>query len=370
MGELRSLEDHLENCGFILQPCPNWCSHITEDESEIVVLYSKDIQKHLEEECPRRSYSCPYCEEVGEYEHITTDHYHECPKVEIECSNVPDCDKRFLRESKSDHISVCPFEKVPCRYKAVGCEEWLLRKELKQHENNNDAHLHLSMKMIVSLNTEIVHLKTELQEALEFNDVLVTFLETKNDQLEKQCSDLESANQDLQYQMSQLSTSKSQARLTFKIPHFSEYKRSDKTFHGPTFLTHPHGYKMIICIDANGYSQYKGTHISVWMYLMRGDYDDDLQFPLSGTFTFELLNQLRDSNHHKRSCVRVGTESYNRVLDQEMAENGFGVAGFISHSELGFNAFENCQYLKDDCLVFRIYTEMTSYKPWLQCTTT
>ena len=101
---------------------------------------------------------------------------------------------------------------------------------------------------------------------------------------------------------------------------------------------------------------------------MEGKYDDDLEFPFKGTITFELLNQLKDENHYKKSYTFRGTENASkRVTGQERSGSGFGV-GFIPHIGLGFNAAKSCQYLKDDCLVFCIYAEVPSYKPWLQCT--
>ena len=54
---------------------------------------------------------------------------------------------------------------------------------------------------------------------------------------------------------------------------------------------------MCIRVDANGWSSGNGTHISVFAYLMKGDNDDSLTWPFTGSITFELLNQLEDNNH-------------------------------------------------------------------------
>ena len=44
--ELRSLENHLTNCGFTLLPCPNECKK----DNETVKLLRKDIEGHKKEE--------------------------------------------------------------------------------------------------------------------------------------------------------------------------------------------------------------------------------------------------------------------------------------------------------------------------------
>ena len=126
---------------------------------------------------------------------------------------------------------------------------------------------------------------------------------------------------------------------------------------------------MSITVDANGYDVAKGTCVSMWAYLMKGKYDDQLEFPFRGTVKIELLNQLEDNNHHKGSYTYEGVEDGNmRVTVGDMTKSANGVPEFIRHTDLEHNAAKNCCYLKDDCLVFRIYVEIPSYKPWLQCT--
>ncbi len=155
------------------------------------------------------------------------------------------------------------------------------------------------------------------------------------------------------------------------MPSFKEKKENNIEFFSNPFYTHPKGYKMVINIDANGYDEYEGTDVSVWAYLMRGECDDQLEFPFKGTIKFELLNQLEDKNHHCRSYTYDGTEDCSkRVIDGESSDTAQGVQDFIPHGDLGHNATRNCQYLQDDRLVFRISVDVLSYKPWLQCTNT
>ena len=44
---------------------------------------------------------------------------------------------------------------------------------------------------------------------------------------------------------------------------------------------------------------------------MKGEYDDQLEFPFQGTIKIELLNQLQNRNHHQQGS-RLGAE---RVTD-------------------------------------------------------
>ena len=111
----------------------------------------------------------------------------------------------------------------------------------------------------------------------------------------------------------------------------------------------------------------EGTHVSVYASLMKGDNDDSLSWPFTGTVTFELLNQLEDKNHQKwTTTFPADNESSQRVVDGERGE-GYGCPEFISHTDLAHKPRKNTQYLKDDTLIFRVSAEAPDYKPWLEC---
>ncbi len=327
------MDKHLNTCDYVMCYCSNDCrpNGLKYFGNKGTQVYRKDLQRHLDHECPHRQYSCPHCQETGEYEDITGEHTEICPKMIIECSNAPHCKTTFPRETKHTHLSTCQYQEVACKYSELGCKTIPFRKDLHGHENDDKAHLRIAMTTVLTLKKQSTLLNTQLQ-----------------------CSSMKD----------QLG-----ATSIFKMPSFKEKKGNNIDFYSNPFYTHPRGYKMVINIDANGYDMHKGTHVSVWVYLMRGEYDDQLEFPFKGTIKFELLNQLEDKNHHCKSYTHDG----KRVIDQERSNEGFSVPAFIPHgdlgfNDLGFNATKNCQYLKDDCLVFRISVDVPSYKPWLLCT--
>ena len=111
-----------------------------------------------------------------------------------------------------------------------------------------------------------------------------------------------------------------------------------------------------MCLEVypNGNCDYEHSYVSVFAYLMKGDNDDSLTWPFTGTVTFELLNQLEDENHHKKTARFRGCELIgDRVMNDGIGLGG-GITKFISHTDLEYQHDKNCQYLKDDTLVFRI----------------
>ena len=116
-----------------------------------------------------------------------------------------------------------------------------------------------------------------------------------------------------------------------------EEKKIKIQWYSDPFYTHNKGYKMCLRIDAAGVGEGKGTHLSVFLYLMKGPHDDELTWPLRGKFEIKLLNQISDSEHHS------GTVAYNdyttggsdkRVMEGERVTLGWGIHKLISNEDL------------------------------------
>ena len=74
-------------------------------------------------------------------------------------------------------------------------------------------------------------------------------------------------------------------------------EKNEQWFSDPVY-SHFGGYKMCLCVYANGRNNTNGTHVSVFICLMQGDNDDNPKWPFKGTIKVSLLNQLEDGQHH------------------------------------------------------------------------
>ena len=92
-------------------------------------------------------------------------------------------------------------------------------------------------------------------------------------------------------------------KLIFKLPHYASKKERNEEFFSAPFYSHPGGYRMYININANGWGDGKGTHVSVFTKILAGYYDNHLHWPIVGTVTYELLNQLEDNTHHSKISI-------------------------------------------------------------------
>ena len=82
--------------------------------------------------------------------------------------------------------------------------------------------------------------------------------------------------------------------IKLTVNEFARRKASNEQWYSSSFYTHLRGYKMCLRVDANGCGDGKGTHVSVYAYLIRGEYDDLLKWPFQGSIVVQLCNQLED----------------------------------------------------------------------------
>ena len=143
-----------------------------------------------------------------------------------------------------------------------------------------------------------------------------------------------------------------------KMTGIQEKKIDGKKWYSDPVYSHFGGYKMCLCVYANGIAEGKGTHVSVGAFLMQGDNDENLKWPFKGSIKVSLLNQLEDGQHHIKELWSPGSnipERYSRrVTAGEIAVAGWGQHEFISQQDLSYKGDKNCQYLKDDTLFFRV----------------
>ena len=303
VGTVGMLEEHVAMCKFALLPCPKECR----DDSKQFMW--KDLDKHLEEDCPKRDYSCGHCGEKGTYASIQV-HDKTCEKKEVICLK-DGCGEKIQHRLITAHIlTTCKQAIIPCKYIHAGCEVRLKRKDMAAHELDYEAHFKAALDTINLLRQE--------------------------------------------------SHSEEPIKVKFKLTDYQKKKQLNEYVQSPSYYTPRNGYHMAIEVYANGSGGGKGTHVSVFAAFLKGKYDAQLKWPFIGKVTFTLLNQLEDNNHN-RYTMKL-TAEHNVQAGRPVWGNG----RFIRPSALDYDAAKNTQYLKDDTLYFRMSVEPADHKPWLQ----
>ena len=337
----------------------------------------KDLKEHEEEICTKRPYNCEYCEDYKSiFEDVTTNHWPECHSRPVPCPNK--CGASPKLELLDDHVKECPLQVIDCPFEYAGCRERLLRKDMPDHITQSLA-LHMSLQA-TSHQRELKKLTSRISE-LEAT-VKLRELEVKNllqGVVNQQCKtqvgeEIKQAQQqglinyptEMEKQENRSDTEKEILKhlksivhnflaelvpFSFSMPDFEQKKRMNSSWYSASFYTHPRGYKMCLRVEANGWGDGKNSHVSVFLYMMRGEYDESLKWPFRGYITLQLLNQLAGGVHHTLVVDVTDKSDDNfckRVVLGERSSGGWGFHEFISHSCL------EPSYLKDDCLKFCI----------------
>jgi len=382
-GELGELDRHLNlypelgkqlnGCEFAAVACTHCCEH----------FQRRCVHAHENESCPRRPFICEYCEDYGaEYEDVVKNHWPVCEYYPVPCPNK--CGVSLERQNMKTHVNtVCPLTVVNCDFYYAGCEVKLVRKDMPNHlVDSLAAHVSLLVQsqtlpgrggqdnlfphLTILALQQLTQLTIQQKVILEESQCKIQKLEKEKQAIKCEVEVLKQQQGEDRASLATLQQYIGVLPVKFILKGFEERKSSNESWHSPPFYTHPQGYKMYLEVNANGCDSGKGTHISVFAYLMRGEFDDYLQWPFQGSVVIQLCNQLEDKQHcgHTISFSKTTDRKVvGRVTNLGRADLGLGVPTLIAHDRLNFNLANNCQYLKDDCLHFRIITVESLSKP-------
>ncbi|OBS69096.1 hypothetical protein A6R68_02378 [Neotoma lepida] len=149
-------------------------------------------------------------------------------------------------------------------------------------------------------------------------------------------------------------------KLIWKVTDYKVKKREAMEGHivsvfSQPFYTSRCGYRLCARAYLNGDGSGKGTHLSLYFVVMRGEFDSLLQWPFRQRVTLMLLDQSGKKNHIVETFKADPNSSSFRRPDGEM-NIASGCPRFVSHSTL-----ENSKntYIKDDTLFLKVAVDLT-----------
>ena len=132
--------------------------------------------------------------------------------------------------------------------------------------------------------------------------------------------------------------------------------RSGKTvsLYSPPFYSSPHGYRLCLRAYLYGDGTGKGTHISVFLVIMRSEYDDILLWPFKHRVVISLINldyplKLDAAITHK-FLPNPQSSSFEKPKDAFNLASGFPQFASIS-------VLTDSRFVKNDTMYFRVKLE-------------
>ncbi|XP_013931158.1 PREDICTED: TNF receptor-associated factor 1-like [Thamnophis sirtalis] len=127
------------------------------------------------------------------------------------------------------------------------------------------------------------------------------------------------------------------------------------SFQSPAFYTSRYGYKLCMRIYLNGEGRGRGTHISLFIVLLKGDYDSLLPWPFTHKITFILLSQDHGDNLTTHLQPDPTSASFQRPETDLNEPSGF--ARFVPLAKLQSPKYT---YLKEGTLFLKCIVETSS----------
>lgn len=145
----------------------------------------------------------------------------------------------------------------------------------------------------------------------------------------------------------------------FTVTRFSDRKRLSSVYYSlPFYSQSERGYKLCLSVYSDGDGPGKGSHISIYVHLMKGKDDDNVSWPFESKVTIEILNWRSDDEHIKEEICfdkDTGEKCGQRVLEESSTATatGWGKAQFSPYEDVICES-EHKLYLQDDCLRIRV----------------
>ena len=349
--ELKNLDSHLNPSSSSSPPFVG-CNYVQLQCSTCKKMYPRsELELHESKHCLKRRHTCEYCSDYeGTFEDVAKNHWPECLYRSVPCSNK--CGVFPLRKDLEHHIEA----ECNCRSEEVDVQNIKLSLATGSISEKD-----LRKIIDVSVEAQVRNvLSGVLRRTAQENDRKLDELRTeviclKDAQAEFQTSlkqelqVLKSMEEENRQSLVSLRNHLLIVPVTFKIDSY-EKRKSQETLGwiSPPFYTHPCGYRMRLVVDIRGDKRARGTHTSVFLHLIIGEFDDLLKWPIRGCITIELLNQNGGESHVHTIRYHSGTPDASAEMVADRSKS-WGKSQFIDHVLL-----ENGGFVLEDFLKFRI----------------
>ena len=181
----KEVELHVnDECPNTLLNCENECG---------LKLKRSEMQNHYKNECQNRKIHCIQCSVIILYKDIDT-HNGTCPEFPLLCPN--ECLKDLIRKEIESHIeNDCPNTMIECPYKKMGCETVMKRCEIEEHEQRSESK-HLK-NVVIYFSNETEQMKSNFKsQERHFKSQEQTYkleikgLKSENDKLKSKMKEL------------------------------------------------------------------------------------------------------------------------------------------------------------------------------------
>ncbi|NXF70824.1 TRAF2 factor, partial [Sclerurus mexicanus] len=377
-GIMKDFEEHQSLCEYALIPCHTGCGHM---------VMRKRLADHLENGCANNVMVCQQCQRS-------------LPSTEGQGNKTITSNWYLIISSPfcQQSLSTCSANKDGCRFSEVGCSFRGSKEKLKEHEksavgahmllllqhmrqlkgtlcsaakaahgvtpqaelNKLENKLHVFENIVAVLNKEVESSNMEImafRRQSELDQNIIRGLELKIAELHRCLTQKDAGLSSLHKSLLFSEQASYDGIFLWKITDVGRKLQDSVTgrtvgLYSPAFYTAKYGYKVCLRVYLNGDGTGKGTHLSLFFVVMKGDYDALLPWPFRHKVTFMLLDQ--NNREHVIDAFRpdLTSASFQRpVHDMNVAS---GCPMFLPLAKLQSPRYA---YVKEDTLFLKCIIE-------------
>ncbi|XP_034866377.1 TNF receptor-associated factor 5 isoform X1 [Mirounga leonina] len=374
------LQNHEENlCPEYPVSCPNRC---------LQIIPRTEVDEHLavcpeaEQDCPFKHYGCTVKDKRGnlqEHEHSALrDHMLLVLEKNFQLEEqISDLYKSLeQKESKIQQLAetVTKFEKEFKQFAQLFGKNgsFLSNIQVLATHIDKSAWLEAQVRQLLQMANQQQN-KFDLRPLVETIDTVkqkITLLESNDQRLVVLEGETNKHDAHINIHKAQLNKNEERfkllegacynGKLIWKVTDYKLKKREAQDGHTVSIFSQPFytsrcGYRLCARAYLNGDGSGKGTHLSLYFVVMRGEFDSLLQWPFRQRVTLMLLDQSGKKNHIMETFKADPSSSSFKRPDGEM-NIASGCPRFVAHSTL-----ENAKntYIKDDTVFLKVAVDLT-----------
>ena len=267
-----------------------------------------------------------------------------------------DCETELIHSHRNKHSRVAAAtrgqQKLERRLQAqekmlkqVLEQQQVFAQKLQMHQENQEIIFTMKNGLNEQTNHDRLQTEQELSDKIEAFERMLLRQRERTKTLEQQ---IQQGINKIRFEQGSPPYTLTFSPITRPHVHFSPSSETDECFHCPPVFIRHQGYhlKLTLLLEDEDRSL-----VGLNIYAVSGASDEwtELKFPARFCITLELLNQHRDQDHIMKEIEceltkeRIGSTS----------TVGFNKA-IVPYASLKWNAAKQTQYLKNNCLVFRV----------------
>ncbi|KAK1886452.1 TNF receptor-associated factor 5 [Dissostichus eleginoides] len=404
----RELQDHLSlTCAHRLE----LCTHCQQPQRLSL------LQDHVQSSCPQVEVDCPYSCSLKVPRHMLTEHRDSCPELHVDCSYQRlGCSVQGKRgrvklhedSAVSQHMLLVLRSNTHLEQQVEVLQETaLLRHNELQTDSLLLAGLQKKIRPLLQHNSSQEHIVSAAQRTLSRQEDVLSTLQLDVQQISRGLGsglqELEDLRKSLDAVIQEVSAAEAlrehlgtleenmkrhsglldihatqlrthrehlqeleatshDGKLIWKIEDFRNKREAEVKGHPPClssvpFHTGPCGYKMASKVYLNGDGEGRGTHLSLYVVLMVGDFDALLPWPFRQTVALSVMDQSGAGNHQSLSFKPdLTSKSFQRPTDETAGNVAVGFSCFIPLIKL--EKPQNAAYVKEDTMFVKVKVDM------------